>query len=172
MKAFLLSRTNSSFVERKNVVSNWERFDSWRKCNLNQQRQSSLVKLSLDTLQRVYRRSIITWPCKWEKRLRRSLTWPVGNNLCIGLLTTVNGTVAIGNPSGKCVKLRTVAASNDHASQSLIVACSRHVYIYCCSSRTSRSWWITFNATPPERLQKNGHENPTQHRIVQLFFLW
>ena len=26
-----------------------------------------------------------------------------------------------------------------------IIACSRHtyIYIYCCSSRTSRSWWIT-----------------------------
>ena len=24
-----------------------------------------------------------------------------------------------------------------------IVACSRHIYVWCYSSRTSRSWWIT-----------------------------
>ena len=24
-----------------------------------------------------------------------------------------------------------------------IIACSRHAYLWCCSSRTSRSWWIT-----------------------------
>jgi len=24
-----------------------------------------------------------------------------------------------------------------------IIACSRHIYVWCCSSRTSRSWWIT-----------------------------
>ena len=28
---------------------------------------------------------------------------------------------------------------HDHS----IIACSRHVYLWCCSSRTSRSWWIT-----------------------------
>jgi len=28
---------------------------------------------------------------------------------------------------------------HDHS----IIACSRHVYEWCCSSRTSRSWWIT-----------------------------
>jgi len=49
-------------------------------------------------------------------------------------------------PSGMCAKLRTVAASNnaveftchDHS----IIACSRHIYVWCCSSRTSRSWRI------------------------------
>ena len=28
---------------------------------------------------------------------------------------------------------------HDHS----IIACSRHIYQWCCSSRTSRSWWIT-----------------------------
>jgi len=28
---------------------------------------------------------------------------------------------------------------HDHS----IIACSRHIYLWCCSSRTSRSWWIT-----------------------------
>jgi len=72
-------------------------------------------------------------------------------------------------PSGMSAKLRTVAASNNrvhmpwslsayagryvlsftswyrqsfHATITLI-ACSRHIYVWCCSSRTSRSWWIT-----------------------------
>ena len=42
--------------------------------------------------------------------------------------------------SGMCSKLRTVAAINnrDHS----IIACSGHIHIFC-SSRTSRSWWIT-----------------------------
>jgi len=66
------------------------------------------------------------------------------------------------SPSGKWAKLHTVAASNnrDHAPRSLfayaivtftslvspeitrhdhsIIACSRHIYVWCCSSRTSR----------------------------------
>jgi len=28
---------------------------------------------------------------------------------------------------------------HDHS----FIACSRHLYVWCCSSRTSRSWWIT-----------------------------
>ena len=28
---------------------------------------------------------------------------------------------------------------HDHS----IIACSRHIYVWCCSSRTSRLWWIT-----------------------------
>ena len=68
-------------------------------------------------------------------------------------------------PSGICAKLR--KQWNSHAMitlrvrccyvQSLtslvspeitrhdhsIIACSRHIYEWCCSSRTSRSWWIT-----------------------------
>jgi len=66
--------------------------------------------------------------------------------------------VAIGNPSGKCAKLHIEAAINnrDHASQSLLSLLVRATYIHHCSSRTSRSWWIThFNATPPERLQQS-----------------
>jgi len=53
-----------------------------------------------------------------------------------------HNTVAIGNPSGKCAKLHTVAASNsrDHVSQSLLSLLVRATWIYCCSSRTSLSW--------------------------------
>jgi len=80
-------------------------------------------------------------------------------------------------PSGICAKLRTVAASNNrvhmpwslstyasHHFQSLtslvspeitrrdhsIIACLRHIYVWCCSSRTSRSWWITQRNTTGE----------------------
>ena len=28
---------------------------------------------------------------------------------------------------------------HDHS----VIACSRHIHVRCCSSRTSRSWWIT-----------------------------
>ena len=28
---------------------------------------------------------------------------------------------------------------HDHS----VIACSRHIHVWCCSSRTSRSWWIT-----------------------------
>jgi len=28
---------------------------------------------------------------------------------------------------------------HDHST----IACLRHIYVSCCSSRTSRSWWIT-----------------------------
>ena len=50
-----------------------------------------------------------------------------------------------------CAKLRTVAASNnrDHS----IVACSRHIYF--CSSRTSRSWWITQSTQHHRRVCNN-----------------
>jgi len=46
--------------------------------------------------------------------------------------------------SAMCAKLRTVAASNnrDHTPRSLYY-CLLAPHIYCCSSRTSRSWWIT-----------------------------
>jgi len=66
-------------------------------------------------------------------------------------------------PSGICAKLRTVAARNNrvhmpwsvsayasHQVQAEItrhdhsfIACSRNIYVWCCSSHTSRSWWIT-----------------------------
>ena len=48
-------------------------------------------------------------------------------------------------PSGICAKLRTVAASNNrvHMPWSLYYCFSCHIYLWCCSSRTSRSWWIT-----------------------------
>jgi len=48
-------------------------------------------------------------------------------------------------PSGMCAKLRTAAASNNrnHASQSLLLLLARSTHKYFCSSRTSRSWWIT-----------------------------
>ena len=36
--------------------------------------------------------------------------------------------------------LATIEFTRHHYS---IIACSRHIYEWCCSSRTSRSWWIT-----------------------------
>jgi len=47
-------------------------------------------------------------------------------------------------PSGICAKLCTVAASNnrDHPMRSLYY-CLFAPHVYFCSSRTSRSWWIT-----------------------------
>ena len=45
-----------------------------------------------------------------------------------------------------CAKLRTVAASNSrvHMPWSLYYCLfAPHIYVWCCSSRISRSWWIT-----------------------------
>jgi len=35
---------------------------------------------------------------------------------------------------------------HDHS----IIACSRYICVWCCSSRTSRSWWITQRNTTGE----------------------
>ena len=78
-------------------------------------------------------------------------------------------------PSGMCAKLRTMAASNirDHASQSLLFlpACSTHTYF--CSSRTSRSWWIT-QSTQHHRRGCNRNKTNTLGRLhfwhMKLFF--
>jgi len=55
-----------------------------------------------------------------------------------------------------CAKLRTVTASNnrDHASQSLIIACSRHAYIFLFFAHIPFVVNHTINPTPPERLQQ------------------
>jgi len=61
------------------------------------------------------------------------------------LLLAPNQVVAIGKTESMCAKLHTVAASNnrDHPTRSLYY-CLFAPHIYgCCSSRTSRSWWIT-----------------------------
>jgi len=75
-------------------------------------------------------------------------------------LPSILDSVVIENPSGKCAKLHTVAASNniDHASQSLLLLVRAiYIYIYCCSSRTSRSWWVTHSTQrQPERLQQQS----------------
>jgi len=59
-------------------------------------------------------------------------------------------------PSSTCAKLRTVAAGNnrDHASQSLIIACSLHAYIFLFFAHIPFVVNHTINATPPERLQQ------------------
>jgi len=55
--------------------------------------------------------------------------------------------VTIGNPSGKCARIRTVAASNNRVhmpwSLNYCLFASHTVYVWCCSSCTSRSWSIT-----------------------------
>ena len=43
---------------------------------------------------------------------------------------------------------------HDHS----IIACSRHIYLWCCSSRTSRSWWIT-HLTQHHRRRCNTAQN-------------
>jgi len=45
----------------------------------------------------------------------------------------------------RAANLRTAAASNnrDHASLSLLLLLARATHIHFCSSRASRSWWIT-----------------------------
>jgi len=48
-------------------------------------------------------------------------------------------------PSGICAKLRTVAARNNRVLMpwSLYYCLFAPRIVWCCSSRTSRSWWIT-----------------------------
>jgi len=77
-----------------------------------------------------------TTKMRWcsETRIRRNLQ-------------TLNKSILLRSeiPSGICAKLRTAYAQSfaftchDHS----IIACSLHIYVWCCSSRTSRSWWIT-----------------------------
>ena len=66
-------------------------------------------------------------------------------------------------PSGMCAKLRTVTASNnrDHASQSLLLLLARSTHTYFCSSRTSRSWWITQST--------QHHRRGCNSRLLPLF---
>jgi len=62
-----------------------------------------------------------------------------------------------------CAKLHTVAASSnrDHASQSLLLLLVRATHIYCCSSRTSRSWWITHSTQRHRRGCNNYRRSDT-----------
>jgi len=65
--------------------------------------------------------------------------------------------VAIGNPSGMCAKLRTVVASNnrDHVPQSLLLLLARATYIMVLFF--TRILFVVnqaINATPPEMLQQ------------------
>jgi len=46
----------------------------------------------------------------------------------------------------------TIYSSSHGCHDHSIIAFLHHIYIYCCSSCTSRLWWIT-HSTPPERLQ-------------------
>jgi len=62
------------------------------------------------------------------------------------------------SPSGKCAKLHTVAASNsrDHMPWSLYY-CLFAPHIHgCCSSRTSRSWWIAHSTQRQPRRCHNS----------------
>jgi len=82
--------------------------------------------------------------------------------------------VAIGNPSGMCAKLRTMAASSnrDHASQSLFLLLARATYIMVLVfTHTPLVVNLTINATPPDRLQ----QHPlffTTNRTDCTFFVW
>ena len=64
-----------------------------------------------------------------------------------------------------------------------IVACSRHIYICCCSSPTSRSWWITHSTqrhwrgcnnipAPIARSLCEGWTRHDLHILVTAPFCW
>ena len=77
------------------------------------------------------------------------------------------------SPSGKCVKLHTVAASNnrDHTPRSLY-CCLFTPHIYrCCSSPTFRSWWTAHSA---QRQRSDCRDHSiiacSRHIYILLFF--
>jgi len=45
-----------------------------------------------------------------------------------------------------------------------LIACSRHIYVWCCSSRTSHSWWITQSTQHHQRGCSNAID-----RLINLF---
>jgi len=65
-------------------------------------------------------------------------------------------TLAIGNPSGMCAKLRTVAARNnrDHPTRSLYYCLFAPHTIFLFFAHIPFVVNQTINATPPERLQQ------------------
>jgi len=68
------------------------------------------------------------------------------------------GIVAIGKVRPACeqsLALCQQATTGFMRPNHSIIACSRHVYIYCCSSHTSRSWWIT-SSTQRQRRSCNS----------------
>jgi len=68
-----------------------------------------------------------------------------------------SSSVAIYSLSGKCAKLHTVAAtSNDgvHMPWSLYYCLFTPRIYGCCSSLTSRSWWIAHSTQRQQRLQQ------------------
>jgi len=55
----------------------------------------------------------------------------------------------------------------NHSRDHSIIACSCHVqYIYCCSSRTSRSWWITHSTQRHQRDCSTMKWRPTCYKIA------
>jgi len=77
-------------------------------------------------------------------------------------------------PSGMCTKLRTVTASNnrDHVSQSLLLLLARSTHTYFCSSRTSRSWWITQSTQHHRRGCNNIPSFFATNCTDHAFFVW
>jgi len=76
-------------------------------------------------------------------------------------------------PSGICAKLRTVAAINNrlHMPWSLLLLV-RATYTYCCcSSRTSRSWWIT-QSTQHHRRGCNSTVTIQQSQVKTFLSNW
>ena len=83
--------------------------------------------------------------------------------------------VAIGNPERyMCAKLRIVAASNKRSCAMItLLLLVRATYIYCCSSRTSRSWWITHSTQRRgcnSTIYDFNSKTPKQCRLVH--FSW
>jgi len=54
---------------------------------------------------------------------------------------------------------------HDHS----ITACSRHIYVWCCSSRTSRSCWITQSTQHHRRGCNNAKLQPNQTCVVETY---
>ena len=75
--------------------------------------------------------------------------------------------------NGKCAKLHTVTASNnrDHQTRSLYY-CLFAPHIYgCCSSHTSRTWWIAQSTqTPTESFQQHPLLFTTNRTDPTFFF--
>jgi len=77
------------------------------------------------------------------------------------------------SPSGKCAKFSTMIASNNrvHMPWSLYYCLFvPHIYIYCCFSCTSCSWWIT-QSTQRQRRGCNSNHSPF-HSTLWNFSKW
>ena len=58
---------------------------------------------------------------------------------------------------------------HDHS----VIACSSHIYVWCCFSRTSHSWWITQSTQHHRRGCNNIHiSNRWKQLIARTLYKW